>query len=335
MRQKEGTSIINIQDTLHNDTIHDKTFLTDVLEGLTHQPQKTLPSKYFYDDKGSELFRSIMALPEYYLTRAEMDIFQNKTGELITTLALDKDTDYNLVELGPGDGTKTIHLLRELLQEGYTYDYLPIDISGHALNMLTAMLTEQVPELSVKPLQGDYFVKLNTIKSDKRPKIVLVLGSNMGNLSDTEAASFIDQLSTNLNPGDKILLGVDLIKPKEIVLPAYSDAQGVTAAFNLNLLYRINRELNGNFDLSKFEHLATYEAAEGIARSYLVSKVEQNVKIHDQTFHFDAGESIHMEISRKYNDTVINQILENTGISILSKILDSKELFADYVLIRQ
>lgn len=333
MRQKEIHSTRNSHN-IDSNTKQNNTFLSDVLEGLSHQPQKTLPSKYFYDDKGSELFRSIMALPEYYLTRAEMDIFQNKTTELVTTLALDKAIEYNLVELGPGDGTKTIHLLKELLAQGYAYDYLPIDISQHALNVLTAMLSEQVPALSVKPLQGDYFVKLNTIKSDERPKIVLVLGSNMGNLSDTEAAAFIEQLSANLNPGDKILLGVDLIKPKAIVLPAYSDGQGVTAAFNLNLLDRINRELGADFDLSQFEHRATYEETEGVARSYLVSKTEQTVTIQEQAFDFKEGESIHMEISRKYNDNVINGILRNTGIHILSRIMDSQQLFADYVLIR-
>lgn len=334
MLQKKTHSTKNNHDLNPERSISNKTFLVDVLDGLSHHPQKTLPSKYFYDDKGSELFRSIMALPEYYLTRAEMNIFQNQTSELITTLALDKTIEYNLVELGPGDGTKTIHLLKELLAQGYAYDYLPIDISQHALNGLVSMLSEQVPSLSVKPLQGDYFIKLNTIKSDKRPKIILVLGSNMGNLSDPEAAAFIEQLSANLNPGDKILLGVDLIKPKEIVLPAYNDAQGVTAAFNLNLLDRINRELDANFTLAQFEHRATYEAAEGIARSYLVSNTEQTVRVYDQLFHFDQGESIHMEISRKYNDTVINEILLNTGIRILSRITDSQQLFADYVLIR-
>ena len=333
MRQKEIHSTRNSHN-IDSNTKQNNTFLSDVLEGLSHQPQKTLPSKYFYDDKGSELFRSIMALPEYYLTRAEMDIFQNKTTELVTTLALDKAIEYNLVELGPGDGTKTIHLLKELLAQGYAYDYLPIDISQHALNVLTAMLSEQVPALRVKPLQGDYFVKLNTIKSDERPKIVLVLGSNIGNLSDTEAAAFIERLSANLNPGDKILLGVDLIKPKAIVLPAYSDGQGVTAAFNLNLLDRINRELGADFDLSQFEHRATYEETEGVARSYLVSKTEQTVTIQEQAFDFKEGESIHMEISRKYNDNVINGILRNTGIHILSRIMDSQQLFADYVLIR-
>ncbi|RYD99154.1 MAG: L-histidine N(alpha)-methyltransferase [Sphingobacteriales bacterium] len=334
MQQKEKNNAPNSNNLNTKSGILNQTFLSDVLEGLSHPKQKTLPSKYFYDDKGSELFRSIMALPEYYLTRAEMDIFQNKTIELITTLALEKTIDYNLVELGPGDGTKTIHLLKELLQQGYSYDYLPIDISQHALDGLVSMLAKEVPSLTVKPLQGDYFVKLSKIMSYRRPKIVLVLGSNIGNLSDNEAAAFIEQLSANLNPGDKILLGVDLIKPKEIVLPAYSDAQGVTAAFNLNLLDRINRELAGDFDHSQFEHKAEYEAAEGVARSYLVSKTAQTVTICGQSFYFDQGESIHMEISRKYNDAVINEILKNTGINILTRIMDSRQLFADYVLIR-
>ncbi|OJV51775.1 MAG: dimethylhistidine N-methyltransferase [Bacteroidetes bacterium 43-16] len=308
--------------------------MADVLKGLSHHPQKTLSSKYFYDEKGSALFRKIMALPEYYLTRAEMDIFQNKTAELITALELDKAINYDLVELGPGDGTKTIHLLKGLLEQGYAYNYLPIDISQHALDGLADMLEEQVPALSVKALQGDYFEKLGILKSAQRPKVVLVLGSNIGNLSDAEAATFIRQLSDNLNPGDKILLGVDLIKPKEIVLPAYDDKQGITAAFNMNLLERINHELGADFDLSQFEHQAVYEEKEGLASSYLVSKTAQTVTIDGRSFRFAPGESIHMEISRKYNDTVIKQVLAGTDIHIQSRILDSRELFADYVLAR-
>lgn len=334
MRQKEKYSVENSNNINPAPEILNKAFLTDVLAGLGNKPQKTLSSKYFYDEKGSALFRKIMALPEYYLTRAEMDIFQNKTQELITALDLDRQLHYDLVELGPGDGTKTVHLLKALLAQSYTYDYLPIDISTHALEGLVAMLAQQLPALTVRPLAGDYFEKLETIKSDLRPKIVLVLGSNIGNLSDQEAAAFIDQLSANLNAGDKILLGVDLIKPAAIVLPAYSDAQGVTAAFNLNLLYRINRELNGDFDPSEFEHQATYEETEGVAKSYLVSKTAQTVTVAGQPFQFSQGERIHMEISRKYNDAVINEILLHTGIHILSRITDRRQLFADYVLVR-
>lgn len=334
MRQKEKHSAEKSHNLNPELSISNKTFLSDVLAGLSRKPQKTLSSKYFYDEKGSALFRKIMALPEYYLTRAEMDIFKNKTPELITALDLDKHLHYDLVELGPGDGTKTIHLLSALLAQDYTYNYLPIDISPHALDGLVAMLAQQLPALTVRPLAGDYFEKLETIKSDQRPKIALVLGSNIGNLSDEEAAAFIGQLGANLNPGDKILLGVDLIKPKEIVLPAYSDVQGVTAAFNLNLLERINRELDADFNLSGFEHLAVYDETDGVAMSYLVSKTPQTVTIDGQAFHFTRGERIHMEISRKYNDVVLDTILGNSGLHIQAKIIDRNNLFADYILSR-
>jgi dimethylhistidine N-methyltransferase len=312
-----------------------KTFLNDVLKGLSDTPQKTLPSKYFYDARGDELFQQIMAMPEYYLTRAEMDIFQHKTDAIISALKLDKTLRYDLIELGPGDGTKTIHLLEGLLQMGHNFSYLPIDISQNALDGLTNMLNTALPNLDLVPQQGDYFVKLKGLQANTHPKIILVLGSNIGNLPDADASEFIYQLGANLKPGDKVLLGVDLIKAKSIILPAYSDAKGITAEFNLNLLDRINSELGGNFDRSCFEHLACYDEADGIAKSYLVSKTKQNVSIHGQTFHFDEGERIHTEISRKYNDIIISEILQPTDIRVETKITDSQNLFADYILVRE
>lgn len=314
--------------------LRDQLFLSAVRKGLRSSPQKTLPSRYFYDAKGSSLFQQIMALPEYYLTRAEMDIFRNKTAALISALNMKPQLHYDLVELGPGDGTKTIHLLEGLLDNGYRFDYLPVDISQSALNGLTAMLQKELPGLNVVPQQGDYFAKLKALNLHHRPKVVLILGSNIGNLLDAEVSEFIDQLGASLSPGDKILLGVDLVKAKEIVLPAYSDAQGITAEFNLNLLDRINRELGADFNRRQFEHRATYEASEGIAKSYLISQVRQSVRIGSEVFHFTAGESIHTEISRKYNDEIINGILQPTNISVAAKITDSQNLFADYVLVK-
>ncbi len=309
-------------------------FRKEVIEGLSNEVQKTLPSKYFYDKKGDALFVQIMNMPEYYLTDAEMDIFKNKTAELIEALQMDKNIRYELIELGPGDGSKSIYLLQGLLSEGFDFQYFPVDISQNALDGLVQKLNVHLPDLVVKPQQGDYFEKLKQLHESDFPKILLVLGSNIGNLRDQQAAAFIYHLGENLIPGDLIVLGVDLIKSREIVLPAYNDAQGITAAFNLNLLERINRELNADFDLNQFRHTAFYEEEEGIAKSYLQSQSNQTVRVGDRTFSFEKGEHIHTEISRKYNDQIIKEILADTDIGILQKIEDSRGYFADYILIR-
>lgn len=309
-------------------------FKKDVLDGLSAKPQKKLSSRYFYDAKGDELFVKIMALPEYYLTRAEMDIFQNKTKELISALQIKKEVTYDVIELGAGDGTKTVHLLKELLQQQFQFEYFPVDISLNALQGLKEMLFQTLPELKVKPMHSDYFQSLSQLKHDGNKKIILFLGSNIGNLTDKEATEFIYRLGANMFSGDALILGVDLIKGKEKVLPAYNDAQGITAKFNLNLLTRINRELGADFNVNEFEHYPVYDEEEGIAKSFIKSKQKQMVTIDGHKFHFHKDELIHTEVSRKYNDAIIKKILSKTDITWEEKIMDSNELFADYILIR-
>ena len=310
-------------------------FKSEIEEGLS-KPQKTLPSKYFYDEIGDQLFQKIMALPEYYLTRAELEIFQKQANQIIEAFEMNKEQPFELIELGAGDGTKTIEILKQLLMQKYQFSYVPIDISGHALEGLAAMLSNELPALKVLPKQGTYFDVLADLKISAKPKVVLFLGSNIGNLLDDQAKDFMYQLGSNLRPNDKILLGVDSIKSKDIVLPAYNDAKGVTAAFNLNLLTRINNELGANFNVSEFEHCPEYDESEGIAKSYIKSKSAQKVHISalNKTFYFDSGEKVHTEISRKYNDTILKQILSDTDLTIYSKFVDSKALFIDYVLKR-
>lgn len=309
-------------------------FKEDVIKGLSKSPQKTLPSKYFYDKKGDELFVKIMTLPEYYLTRAEMDIFQNKTADLIEALHLSKEIKYDIIELGAGDGTKTVHLLKALFNLNFDFEYLPVDISQNALDGLSSYLSKEIPLMAVKPNHTDYFKALTSLKQDGRTKIILFLGSNIGNLLDDQATEFIYQLGANLNKGDKIILGVDLKKPKEIVLPAYNDSQKITAEFNLNLLDRINEELGANFDKENFEHYPIYDEEIGIAKSYIRSKKIQSVTIDDQRFDFEEGELIHTEVSRKYDDAIIKNILSKTDITWEDKIMDDNKLFADYILHR-
>jgi len=310
-------------------------FKKDVDQGLSSKP-KSLPSKYFYDSMGDKLFVEIMNMPEYYLTRAEMEIFKTQVQTIIDKLDLSKNQHFELIELGAGDGTKTIELLKELVGENYKFDYLPIDISQHALNGLKVKLKKQLPTLNVSTQQGDYFEILSTLKANQKPKVILFLGSNIGNMSDKKASQFIYNLGANLYPGDSLFLGVDLIKPDHVVLPAYNDSKGITSAFNLNLLHRINCELEADFDLNNFVHSPEYREEEGIAYSFLTSKCEQTVSVKslNKTFEFEANEKIHTEISRKYNDTVLEKIIANTDFSIEYKLTDSDGYFADYILKR-
>lgn len=310
-------------------------FNIDVDQGLSSSP-KTLPSKYFYDKKGDELFVQIMNMPEYYVTRAEYEIFNEQNNQIITALDLNSNNYFELIELGPGDGTKTKELLKTLNKRNFDFDYFPIDISQNALDQLERSLRKELPDVSVKTKRGDYFEMLESLKDTKPLKIVLFLGSNIGNMTDTEAAEFIYKLGANLKFGDKLLLGVDLIKPATIVGPAYDDSEGITKMFNLNLLDRINNELDGNFKIENFIHKPEYSEEDGVARSFIESIKDQTVKINGNvhTYTFEKGEKIQTEISRKYNDEIIKTIIKDTDFQISGKLTDSKNYFCDYILRR-
>lgn len=310
-------------------------FKNDVDAGLSAK-DKYLPSKYFYDKKGDALFVEIMHLPEYYLTRAELDIFENQTADIIKTLKLAPGHYFELIELGAGDGLKTKKLLALLSGEQFQFDYFPIDISQNALNKLEADLKKELPNVSVQKRQGDYFKILASLKEIKKPKVILFLGSNIGNMPDQVATQFIYDLGANLHPGDKLLLGADLIKPASIVLPAYNDSKGVTAAFNYNLLTRINNELQADFNIENFRHEPEYNEQSGIAKSYLVSLTDQPVfiKAINRSFDFKAGERIETEVSRKYNDEIISDIISKTDFKLSGKLNDSENNFSLYVLER-
>lgn len=311
-------------------------FKIDIDAGLSAS-EKTLPSKYFYDKKGDALFVEIMHAPEYYLTRAELEIFQTKTQEIINTLYLKPDIYFELIELGVGDGLKTKELLKLLDKQHFKFDYLPIDISQNALDKLERTINNELPSVSIKKMQGDYFQVIESLKKSKHIKVVLFLGSNIGNMTDKEANQFMCKLSENLHVNDKLFLGVDLIKKTSIVLPAYNDSKGITAAFNLNLLTRINRELGGNFDINKFKHQPEYAETDGIAKSFLISTIEQKVRIEKlgKTYNFAAGEKIATEISRKYNDSIINEIIKNSAFVTINKLNDRNNYFSNYILNRE
>ncbi len=310
-------------------------FKKDVEQGLS-KTHKSIPSKYFYDKVGDALFVQIMNMPEYYPTRAEFEIFKDKCHKMIESIGVKPDTFFDLIELGAGDGTKTKELLYALLKGGFNFDYVPIDISLSALESLESDLGQEFPELKVRKKHGDYFGVLETLKENHHPKVILFLGSNIGNLTDEQSAEFIYQIGANLKAGDKLILGVDLIKSEKLVIPAYNDPHGITSAFNLNLLSRINKELGGDFDLSTFQHAPEYTSNEGIARSYLVSLVSQEIPISGigKSFKFEKGEKMQTEISRKYNDEILDNILNKTDFKIVAKLTDSQVYFADYILNR-
>jgi dimethylhistidine N-methyltransferase len=306
-------------------------FAEDIKEGLSGVP-KSLSSKYFYDDEGSRIFQDIMKLPEYYLTRCEFEIFREQTKEIFEAFKKE-NASFDLVELGPGDGSKTAVLIDYFLKHSADFAYLPIDISAEALRILSENFRVKFPDLIIREKNGDYFRMLETLKDTPggRTKVVLFLGSNIGNLRKDEGVSFMQRLSAMMNKDDLLFIGFDLQKDPRIILRAYDDASGVTGAFNLNLLKRINRELGADFAVENFMHYATYHPTDGAARSYLISREEQTVNISalGQSFDFAKWEPIYMEISQKYTLSMIAELAEKSGFQVVKNFFDSKNYYTN------
>jgi L-histidine N-alpha-methyltransferase len=307
----------------------------EVRTGLVKTP-KRLSSRFFYDAEGSRIFQEIMHTPEYYLTRSEYEILETHKTELLQLFVADQ-RPFDLVELGAGDGLKTKILLGFFSAQQVDFAYAPVDISSDALDGLVADIQRQWPDLHLKPRHDDYFNSLHQLsaESDAR-RIVLFLGSNIGNFTPEEALDFYRQLHEQLLPGDLVLTGFDLQKHPAVIHAAYNDRQGLTRAFNLNLLRRINRELDANFDLASFDHYEVYNPETGEARSYLVSQKSQTVNIRalEMTVPFQYGEIIHTEISRKFTRSQIEQLATKTGFSVSGWFTDCKGYFADVVFVR-
>ncbi len=308
-------------------------FKADVLAGLSATP-KYLSSKYFYDEIGDKLFQRIMAMPEYYLTDCEMEIFSEQTAGIIDAFGFDRDREFDIIELGAGDGSKTIHLLSYLINQDRQFNYLPVDISANALSTIKQGLLTALPNLSIDTMQGEYFSVLERRMNTSNPKVVLFIGSNLGNFEDDQAHDFIKSIAAHLNAGDKLLLGLDQIKSADIVLPAYNDATGITKAFNLNVLTRINNELGANFDITQYAHQPHYDESTGYTRSYLKSLRAHQVHIAElnKTFTFDKDELIHTETSRKYNHALVTELISNTGFEITRQFTDQRGYFVDYLM---
>jgi dimethylhistidine N-methyltransferase len=308
------------------------TFAEDVLNGLSSSP-KHLSSKYFYDKKGDVIFQKIMKMPEYYLTDCEYEIFNTYKHDLLSHFQVG-DQAFQLIEFGAGDGYKTKVLLEHFLQEQAEFKYSPIDISASVLSDLQSDLQIAYPELKVETLNNEYFKALDSIShSQELRKVILFLGSNIGNFGYDQAVEFLLQLKSKLTSHDLLMIGFDLKKDPEVIIDAYSDPHGITRDFNLNLLVRINRELGGNFDLNCFKHWAMYHPLTGETKSYLISKEEQEVEISalNKSFHFKAWEAIDMEISQKYDLEMIGSIADHAGLEIVKHYFDHRKYFVNTV----
>src|SRR5690606_37439998 len=249
-----------------------------------------------------------------------------KLAEIITQ----NGNTFDLIELGAGDAMKSSFLLKYLVERKIDLTYMPIDISGNILSELDRKLKEELPELKTVCLEGEYFEMLKKAASlSSRRKIVMFLGGNIGNMELAEAYSFCNELSKKLTSEDLILVGFDLKKNPRTILKAYNDPAGITAAFNLNLLTRINRDLAGNFRTDQFQHYQTYDPISGACRSYLISLKNQNVTIGDEHVSFEESEPICMEVSQKFSRADIQQLARKSDFDIIGEIADSKGWFVD------
>ena len=313
----------------------DSTFAEDVRAGLTASP-KVLHPKYLYDELGSRLFEAITALPEYYLTRAEAEILRTYASEIVAAVA----SPVRLIELGSGDGQKTRLLIETLLARQEELEYLPIDISRSALEASARALRNDYPGLRVEGYVGDYHVALQDfrrggVSAGAGGALVLFLGSTLGNLNPEERIVLLQEVRAVLSPADAFLLGLDLKKSESVLVPAYDDPLGVTAAFDLNLLVRINRELGGEFDLRFFRHRGLYNREEGRIEMHLVSQRAQKVPIDALGLEipFAEGETIHTESSYKFDPEQIAILVEKTGFESRRTWTDSGERFVLNLLV--
>lgn len=303
----------------------------DVRRGLATKPKRFLP-KYFYDELGSQLFEAICLLPEYYLTRAENEILTRSADEIVAEV----EGDITLIEMGSGSASKTRLIIEALLRKQNDLLFIPVDISASALDSSSRILLQSYPHLSIEAYAGDYFAGLAELALTKRPRtLALFLGSNISNFDPPEALKFLRALRQVLQEGDAVLLGADLKKDRAILEAAYNDALGVTAAFNLNVLARINRELGGNFDLRSFRHHAFYNEELGRVEIYIESMREQTVSIKELEMEvaFGAGEQIHTENSYKYALSDIASLAAETGFTHGRTWLDSDERFSSNLLL--
>ncbi|GAC1499434.1 MAG: L-histidine N(alpha)-methyltransferase [Vulcanimicrobiaceae bacterium] len=312
--------------------VHVATFADDVRAGLSHAP-RTLPAKYFYDELGSSLFEAITLLPEYYLTRAETEILRQYGWEIVRSL----QGPFEILELGSGSAVKTRLLIEETLRVQRNLRYCPVDISPEALRASAAALVASYPNLSITGYAADYFAILGTPDLVlKRPVLALFLGSNIGNYEPLAAAKLLAAVGQSLRSGDALLIGADLKKDVRVLELAYNDPTGVTAAFNKNVLARVNRAFSGNFALNSFRHVARYDTARGAVDSFLEAISAQRCTIADLDLElaFAPGERIHTEASYKFSVPELEAIALPAGFELANTWYDSERLFSLNLFLR-
>lgn len=301
-----------------------------ILEGLK-APQKYISSKFFYDSEGSRIFQEIMEMPEYYLTNSEAEIFETHKTDIISMFCKGCGT-VDLVELGAGDGLKTRILISELFHRDVKFRYIPVDISEEAVVQLAGAMKQQYPELELLPRIGDYFHMIGDLsKAFPNRKVVMFLGSNLGNFDHGQSIGFLSQLNRAMSEEDLFFVGLDLKKEPEVIRKAYDDPHGHTSRFNLNLLSRMNRELGADFDPSNFVHSPRYDPETGTARSFLESTCDQEVYFPawDETIPFTKSETIFTEMSQKYDPEMIAELAILSGFQVVANFFDHQHYFVN------
>ena len=305
----------------------DPEFAKAVAEGLTRR-QKTLPPSWLYDEVGSALFEVITVLPEYGVTRAEGALLSRAAEEIVRAAA----RPTRIIELGSGTGTKTRHILKAAARQ-HAIRYAPVDISAAALDNCSHTLGD-IPNVIVKPVVATYLEGADDAlqhRNGAEPVLLLFLGSTIGNFNRTESGAFLSSVAKRMRQGDHLLLGADLVKSRARLISAYDDPIGVTASFNLNLLARINRELDGHFDLKRFSHEARYNERYSRIEMHLRSRVKQEVRIDalDMTAAFEAGETIWTESSHKFRAEEISKLGRRAGLTCVRQWVDGEWGFAE------
>jgi L-histidine Nalpha-methyltransferase len=307
----------------------DPTVAADVRRGLTARP-KSLPPYLLYDDLGSCLYERITELPEYYLTRAERGILHARASDIVARVAQRLPHPIRVVELGAGSASKTDVILRAVLARQVGCVYVPIDVSRSAIEGVKSRLRVELPRVTVCPLRMTHDEAIKALLAIPGPQLVVFIGSSIGNLDDPQAEVLLRALGRSLGAETSLLLGTDLRKSPDVLIPAYDDTAGVTAAFNKNVLARINRDLGGHFDLDHYRHVARWNEEASRIEMHLESASSHDVAIDalGLRVHFDTGETIHTESSIKYDLARAKQILVRSGFTLETTYFDEASTFA-------
>jgi L-histidine N-alpha-methyltransferase len=312
------SSARNVMDRRHAQT------LADVRDGLRRRPQRELPPKYFYDERGSQLFEEITRLPEYYLTRAETEILDARAATIVEITRA-----RTLVELGAGSATKTRILLRAMERNESPLTYMPVDVSAEFLRRTSASIEQDFPSLAVAPIVSDIAESLDLPAVLDRPLMFAFLGSTIGNFDDPSAIALLRRIRAAMQPGDWLLLGTDLRKDVQTIELAYNDCDGVTAEFNRNMLYVVNAELGADFDPSHFAHHAFYNTDAHRIEMHLISVGDQRVHIPEVgDLELQHGESIRTELSYKYDRTAVDALAGEAMLVVRHWFTDAEARFA-------